>query len=67
MRWSWGGTAISRDRHAGKKWQRFSSYGFASTSSVAPIVGVELDVAAAALAEAGVIQPWPIQLKTECP
>ena len=35
-------TAISRDSHAGKKWQPFKSYKFASTSALAPIVGVEI-------------------------
>ena len=35
-------TAISRDSHAGKKWQPFKNYGFASTSALAPIVGVEI-------------------------
>ena len=35
-------TVISRESHAGKKWQRFTGYGFASTSTVVPIVGVEL-------------------------
>jgi len=42
-------TAISRERHAGKKWQRFKSYGFASTSALAPIVGVEIARAALAM------------------
>ena len=42
-------TAISRDSHAGKKWQRFTGYGFTSTSTVAPVVGVELARAALAL------------------
>ncbi|MGO9698336.1 MAG: SapC family protein [Xanthobacteraceae bacterium] len=42
-------TAISRDSHAGKKWQRFKSYGFASTSALAPIVGVEMARAALAM------------------
>ena len=39
-------TAISRDSHAGKKWQPFKNYGFASTSALAPIVGVEIARAA---------------------
>jgi hypothetical protein len=35
-------TAISRDSHTGKNWQRFKGYIFASTSALAPIVGVEI-------------------------
>ncbi len=42
-------TAISRDSHAGKKWQPFKGYGFASTSALAPIVGVEVAQAALAM------------------
>ena len=42
-------TAISRDSHAGKKWQPFKNYGFASTSALAPIVGVEIARAALAM------------------
>jgi hypothetical protein len=42
-------TAISRDSHTGKKWQRFKSYGFTSTSALAPIVGVEIARAALAM------------------
>ena len=42
-------TAISRDSHAGKKWQRFKSYGFASKVVLAPVVGVEVARAALAL------------------
>ena len=42
-------TAISRDSHAGKKWQRFKSYGFASKVVLAPVVGVEVGRAALAL------------------
>ena len=42
-------TAISRDSHAGKKWQRFKNYGFASTSALAPVVGVEIARAALAM------------------
>jgi hypothetical protein len=42
-------TAISRDSHAGKKWQPFKSYGFASTVVLAPVVGVELGRAALAM------------------
>ena len=42
-------TAISRDSHAGKKWQPFKSYGFASTSALAPIVGMEIARAALAM------------------
>ncbi len=42
-------TAISRDSHAGKKWQRFKNYGFASTSALAPVVGMEIARAALAM------------------
>ncbi len=42
-------TAISRESHAGKKWQPFKSYGFASTVVLAPVVGVELGRAALAM------------------
>ena len=39
-------TAITSEHHAGKKWQRFTSYGFAATTALAPVVGVELGRAA---------------------
>jgi len=42
-------TAISRESHAGKKWQRFTGYSFASTTALAPVVGVELGRTALAL------------------
>jgi len=42
-------TVISRDSHIGKKWQRFKGYSFASTSALAPIVGVEIARAALAM------------------
>jgi len=42
-------TAISRDSHTGKKWQRFKGYSFTSTSALAPIVGVEIARAALAM------------------
>jgi hypothetical protein len=42
-------TAITRESHAGKKWQRSSGYGFASTHALVPIVGAELPRAALAL------------------
>ena len=42
-------TAISRDSHAGKKWQPFKGYDFASTVVLAPVVGVELARAALAM------------------
>ena len=41
--------AISREQHAGKKWQRFNGYGFASTVVLAPIVGLEIARAALAM------------------
>lgn len=37
---------ISRTNHAGKTWMRAQSYGFASRTPVAPIVGLELATAA---------------------
>jgi len=40
---------ISREHHAGKKWQRSTGYGFASTSMLAPVVGVEIARAALAM------------------
>ncbi len=42
-------TAVTREHHAGKKWQRFTSYGFAATTALAPVVGVELGRAALAM------------------
>lgn len=33
---------LSRDRHAGKGWRRYSSYGFASTTALVPLVAAEL-------------------------
>jgi SapC len=41
--------AITRDRFAGKKWQRSGGYRFAAENSVAPIVTAELSRAALAL------------------
>jgi hypothetical protein len=42
-------TPVSRERHAGKKWQRLKGYRFASAITVAPIVGAELGRAALAM------------------
>jgi hypothetical protein len=42
-------TAISRERFAGKKWQRPNGYSFASTSALVPIVGAELAAASLAI------------------
>jgi hypothetical protein len=42
-------TAVTRERHAGKKWQRSGGYGFAATNALAPIVGAELARAVLAL------------------
>jgi hypothetical protein len=42
-------TAVTREHHAGKKWQRSTGYGFASTTALAPVVGVELGRAALAM------------------
>jgi len=42
-------TPINRESHAGMKWQRFTSYGFAATTVLAPVVGVELARAALAM------------------
>jgi hypothetical protein len=41
--------AISRERHANKKWQRYVNFAFAAGESVAPIVGAELAQAALAM------------------
>jgi hypothetical protein len=41
--------AISRERHANKKWLRFSNYAFAAGEIIAPIVGAELARAALAM------------------
>jgi SapC len=42
-------TAVTRERHAGKKWQRPSGYGFAATNALVPVVGAELGLAALVL------------------
>ena len=42
-------TAVTREGHAGKKWQRSTGYGFASTHALLPVVGAELPSAALAL------------------
>ena len=41
--------AISRERHANKKWLRFSNFSFAAGEVIAPIVGAELARAALAM------------------
>ena len=41
--------AVSRERHANKKWLRYSNYTFAAAEIIAPIVGAELARAALAL------------------
>jgi hypothetical protein len=41
--------AISRERHANKKWLRFSNFGFAAGEVIAPIVAAELARAAHAM------------------
>ena len=41
--------AVSRERHANKKWLRFSNYAFAAGEIIAPIVGAELARAALAM------------------
>ncbi len=41
--------AVSRERHADKKWLRFKGYAFAAADTVAPLVGVELARAALAM------------------
>jgi hypothetical protein len=38
--------AVSKERHAGKRWQRHPNYRFAATEALAPIVGAELARAA---------------------
>ncbi len=40
---------ISRERHAGKRWQRYSSYGFARTHAAVPLTVAEFSRAAVAL------------------
>ena len=40
---------ISREHHAGKKWQRFTDYRFTSTTMAAPLVAAELASAALAM------------------
>lgn len=37
---------ITRERHGGKKWRRFSDYGFAANQAMAPLAGAELGQAA---------------------
>jgi hypothetical protein len=41
--------AVSRERHANKKWLRYSNYAFAAGDVIAPIVGAELARAALAM------------------
>ena len=41
--------AVSRERHANKKWLRFTNYAFAAGEVIAPIVGAELARAALAM------------------
>src|SRR6476469_1165693 len=48
--------AVSRERHGGKKWLRFSGYGFAAAQDVAPIVGAELGWAPAVLTPCAFLQ-----------
>lgn len=40
---------ITRERHAGKRWLRYTSYAFAAQDAVAPLVAAELPKAATAL------------------
>lgn len=42
-------TTVSRQRHAGKRWQRYTSYAFASHSAVVPLVAAEIQRAVLAL------------------
>lgn len=42
-------TVISREKHAGKRWTRYSSYSFAAAEAVAPLVAQELPRACLAL------------------
>jgi SapC len=39
-------TPVTRERHTGRKWQRFRDYTFASKMETLPVVGVELQQAA---------------------
>jgi hypothetical protein len=41
--------AVSRERHANKKWLRYSNHAFAAREMIAPIVGAELARAAVAM------------------
>ena len=41
--------AVSRERHANKKWQRYTNLAFATGEMVAPIVGAELAKSALAM------------------
>ena len=41
--------AVSRERHANKKWQRYTNFAFAAGEPIAPIVGAELARAALAM------------------
>ena len=41
--------AVSRERHANKKWLRYSNHAFAAGEIIAPIVGAELARAALAM------------------
>ncbi|KAB1068738.1 SapC family protein [Methylobacterium planeticum] len=40
---------LSRERHAGLRWRRFSGYGFTATTAVAPLAAAEVGKAALAL------------------
>jgi hypothetical protein len=48
---------VSRERHAQKKWLRFSGHGFAAADAAAPVVGVELGRAALAMPLAFFVEP----------
>src|SRR5690606_502756 len=42
-------TVISREKHANKRWKRYSSYSFAAADTVAPLVAQELPKACLSL------------------
>ena len=41
--------AVSRERHAGKRWHRFNNYSFAAAQNVVPLFGTELSPAACSM------------------
>ena len=54
--------AVTRERHAAKKWQRPASYGFAAGDALVPVIGPELSRLAPAIPMAFVEQSGGYQL-----